>query len=805
MRAPYSWLREYCAPDTTIAELEHVLTSSGTKVEAIHHHGVSAPEHVVIGKVVSCEQHPDADRLRVCGVDVGASEPVTIVCGAPNVAEGQTVVVAQPGTVMPNGMEIKQAKLRGVVSNGMICSESELGLAPESEGILALDIDAAPGTPALTLLPIADEVIEFEITPNRPDCLGVYGIAREIHAATGAPLAAPPWATDPGTPGGAPGGVTITIDAPELCPRFTARVFENVTIGPSPQWLRARLTAAGLRPISNVVDITNYVMLLVGHPLHAFDLDQVAGNQLTVRSAQAGEKVETLDGETRTLDAQMVVIEDADGPTSIAGVMGGARSEVSESTTRVLLEVASWIGPNIHRTAQKLALRSEASSRFAKGLAPEQALEAQAVATQLMLELTGARLVEGTIDVGPFGERQPEAPVLALPAERVSEVLGMPIDVAEQRTRLTALGFGVADVDGGLSVTVPPFRRGDVTREADLIEEVGRFALDALPATLPKRRGAAGRLPRELQLRRRALDALVDRGAYEIVGWSFTSPAVADRLRLDAGSPGRSFVTLENPMSDEHSVLRTSVLGSLLDAAAHNAARGAHDLTLTEQGSVYLATGEPLPQEHHVLGCLQTGRVRPVAWGAGSSPQTADIFTVKALMEAVLGALRVDFTVEQADAPFLHPGRSAKAMAGDVVLGWFGELHPLVAESWELPGAVAAFELDMGAVIERAVVVPRFTDVTTYPSVREDLAIVVDDARTASDVLQAVRDAGGTLLRDVALFDIYRGPQVGEGRYSIALALTFQAEDRTLTHEDVAPVHAEIVAALAAIGGELRA
>jgi phenylalanyl-tRNA synthetase beta chain len=538
--------------------------------------------------------------------------------------------------------------------------------------------------------------------------------------------------------------------------------------------------------------------------LHAFDLDKVAGGTLTVRQAGAGEQVETLDGQTHRLDPDMVLIGDADGPTSIAGVMGGARSEVSGETTRVLLEVASWNGPNIHRTAQKLALRSEASSRFAKGLAPEQAMEAQAVATQLMLELTGARLVEGTIDVGDFTKSEVEATVLRLPAARVAEVLGMPIEVSEQSDRLSSLGFGVEGEGDALAVTVPAFRRGDVTREADLIEEVGRFSLDSLPATLPKRRGAAGRLPRALQLRRRALDALVDRGAHEIVGWSFANPQVADRLRLEEGSTGRKFVTLENPMSDEHSVLRTSLIGSLLDAASHNVARGSQDLTLAEQGAVYLQTGGGLPAEHHALGCLQTGRTRPVSWGAGQAPAPADVFTIKALVEAVLGVLRVPFTVEQAEAPFLHPGRSAKVLAGETVLGWLGELHPLVAESWELQGSVAAFELDMDAVVAHAVEVPRFRDLTSFPAVRQDLAIVLDDERTAAEVLAVIDEAGGELLRSAELFDVYRGPQVGEGQYSVAIALTFQAEDRTLTQEDVAPAHARIVEALASIGGELR-
>ncbi len=627
-----------------------------------------------------------------------------------------------------------------------------------------------------------------------------------MHAATGAPLAPAPWAQDLGGPGYVPGAV-VRVEAPELCPRFTARVFENVTIGPSPVWLKARLTAAGMRPINNVVDITNYVMLLTGHPLHAFDLDKVAGGELTVRRAADGEQVQTLDGQTRTLDAEMLVIDDAEGPTSIAGVMGGARSEVSDATTRVLLEVASWIGPNIHRTSSKLGLRSEASGRFEKGLAPEQAMEAQIVATRLMVELCGANVVGGTIDAGPFAAHPPEPVVLRLRAAKVASILGMPIPRTRQEELLTALGFGVEEADTGLDVTVPPFRRNDVSREADLIEEVGRFDLDQLPATLPKRRGAAGHLSLEARLRRRAIDALVGRGAHEVVGWSFTEPGVADRLRLpeDDLRGRRRFVALENPMSEDHAVLRTTLLGSLLDAARLNVARGSADLSLVEQGAVYLARdGEPLPYEHRSLGLLLHGRLHPPSWGV-AKPRVADFFAAKGLLEALLDTLRVeDWCVEAAGEPFTHPGRSAQVIVGGENVGWVGELHPLVAQAWDLGEHVAGFELDLDKVVAHAVAVPRFAAISSFPPVRQDLAVVVPEELPAASVLGAVREAGGKLLTGARIFDVYRGEQIGEGRTSLALALTFQAPDRTLTDDDVAPVRDKIVTALAQRGGELR-
>jgi phenylalanyl-tRNA synthetase beta chain len=452
MRAPLEWLREYVDPALTTAEIANRLTMTGTKVEAVHHYGVGAVENFVVGRVLAAEQHPNADRLSLCRVEIGNGVDAQIVCGAPNVRAGQTVAVARPGAVMPDGTTLAAAKLRGVESQGMILAEDELAIGTEHAGILVLEDDGLePGTPLQQVLPLATDVLELEITPNRPDCLGIYGVAREVHAATGAGLAKPPWASDPGTPGPIT-GAEVVVECPELCPRFTARAFEDVTIGPSPPWLKARLMAAGQRPISNVVDITNYVMLLTGQPLHAFDLDRIAGGKLTVRRAQHGEQVQTLDGQTRSLDHDMVLIADEEGPTSIAGVMGGARSEVEPDTTRVLMEVANWNGPNIHRTANKLGLRSEASARFEKQLQPEQAMEAQAVATRMMLELTGARLAPGTIDVGGPG---PEPVTIRLRDARVEGLLGAPIKRERSAEILRALEFDVADAADGLDAWPP--------------------------------------------------------------------------------------------------------------------------------------------------------------------------------------------------------------------------------------------------------------------------------------------------------------------------------------------------------------
>jgi phenylalanyl-tRNA synthetase beta chain len=804
MRVPVLWLSDYCDPGLPVSELEHVLTMTGTKVEAVERHGVDALEHFVVGRVLSADRHPDADRLTVCMVDVGEGDPRQIVCGAPNVATGQVVAVAGAGAIMPDGTRLEPAKLRGVESNGMILAEDELGIGPDHDGILVLDEALAIGTPLADVLPIATDVLELEITPNRPDCLAIYGVAREVHAATGAPLSPPPWSDDPGLPGDVP-GVRIEVEDPELCPRFTARLFEDVKIGPSPEWLKARLTAAGMRPINNVVDITNFVMLAVGQPMHAFDLDLVAGGHLVVRRAEEGEVVTTLDDVDRVMDEDMLVIADDHGATSIGGIMGGERSEVSHATTRVLMEAATWNGPNIQRTSHRLGLRSEASGRFEKQLQPEQAMDGQGLAAILMLELTGARLVEGTVDVGGPG---PDPVQVRLRDERMERLLGTPIPRDEAARILRALEFGVAEAENGLDVTVPAFRRDDVTREADLVEEVARlWGLEKLPATLPSRRGATGVLAPEQRLRRRAEDALTGSGLSEIVGWSFAAPDLVGRLRIPPDDPRHAVVAVRNPMSEDHSVLRTTLLGSLLDVSHRNHARGMTDTRLFEVGAVYFdrprpdepRAEKPLPDERPHLGALLTGAMRHASWGE-EEPPTADFFTVKAVMAALLDTLRVPWRVEAAAEPFLHPGRSARVLIGDRPAGWLGEIHPAVARDWDLEAA-AGFELDLGVIEKAAPLVTHYADVTSFPAVLQDRAWWFDRGVAAGDVLATVRDAGGPLLHAAEIFDVYPA----EGRVSLAVRLEFRAADRTLTDEEVAQRRAKIDAAVAErLGGEPR-
>jgi phenylalanyl-tRNA synthetase beta chain len=817
MRVPFSWLREYCDPGTDAGPLAERLAMTGTEVERVGLLGPPAADGFVIGKVLEREKHPDADRLSVCTVDTGDDDPRTIVCGAPNVAVGQTVPVALPGATMPGGAKLGKAKLRGVESHGMILSAAELEVAEESAGILVLEDGPTPGTSLAEVLPVAEPVLELEVTPNRPDCLGVYGVAREVHAISGAPLAAEPWGEDAPTAGVGEAGdyASVTVDVPELCPRFTARVFTDVTIGPSPAWLQARLSAAGQRPINNVVDITNYVMLLTAQPLHAFDLDEVPDGALTVRVAAEGEKMTTLDGVERTFDAETVLVCDSRGPSGIAGIMGGQVSEVSDATTRVLLEVANWNGTNILRTSRLLGLRSEASSRFEKQLHPELCMRAQRIASRLMVELCGAKLVPGTIDMVA---EIPATRQICLRGERIEGLLGMQIEQTDQIAYLERLGFTV-EVDGeDLVVGVPPDRHYDVTREADLIEEVARVhGIDQhLPSTLPGSAGQAGGLRRDQRLRRRAEDALRDLGFDEIVGWSFTDPSEAERLRIPAGDPRAEGVRISNPLSEDQSTMRTNLLGSLLSAAQRNLSREAEQVALFESGRIYLpgeaadgplagafAGKQPAPfVEPQRLGCLVAGPLTPRSWRGGG--EAADFFALKGVLEGLAARLGVALAFEPAGEPFLHPGRGAKVLVDGTDAGWIGELHPLVCREWDLESA-AGFEVDLAPLVDAASAGEEtFEDVTAFPAVLQDLAVVVPDDVPAAQVRGAVLAGGGELLRAAEVFDLYAGEQLGEGRKSLALRLEFHAEDRTLTDEEVAARRESIASELSEIGGSLR-
>ncbi len=783
MKVPVSWLRDFVQFDLPVPELAERMSMTGTKVEAVHRRGVpEGLEFYRVGKVLTRDRHPDADRLSLCTVDVGESDPRQIVCGATNFTAGDTVAVALPGAVLPDGTVLRKAKLRGQVSDGMMLSERELELSNEHDGIMRLPADWAVGDPLVEHLAITDDVIEFEITSNRPDCQNVYGIAREVSAVLDTDLA--PWpGTDPVPTGTDSIGdfVTARVDAPDLCPRWAARLFTDVKVGPSPEWLKARITAAGMRPISNVVDITNYVMLCVGEPTHAFDLDRVTGREIIVRRATDGEPVTTLDGQHRTLDTDVLVIADAEKPSAIGGLMGSEWSEVTDQTTTVLLECANFDGYSIQSSSVRLGLRTEGSSRWEKGLDPHLPPRALALASQLMVELAGATLVPGTIDI--HGEL-PQPPVLPLRTERLEQVIGVSYTDAQIARVLTRLGYMA--VDGGWQV--PTWRAADTTREIDLVEEVARVVgLESVPSELPPHADAVGRWGSDEQFRRRLVEVLGGAGLSESVTVAFWDDGMPERLRLPEDHPARRAVRVVNPMSADQTHLRTLVFPGLLSSLARNLSVGAEAVELFELARVALPADASIPDQPQRIAGVMTGP------GTGFAE-------LKGVVETLYAALHLDLDVARSTQPFLHPGRSAETAAG-----FLGELHPLVGEAFGIELPVMVFELDVRTLAEARPALVMHRDVTSFPALRQDIAVVVSDEVAAGAVVAAARAAGGPLLSRVEVFDVYRGDQVGAGKVSLALHLVFQAPDRTLTDAEADQARADIVASLKeTFGAELR-
>jgi phenylalanyl-tRNA synthetase beta chain len=764
MKVPISWLREFVAIDMPLAELAERIAVASAEVERISRRGVPDEDgnlgRYVAGLVVEAGKHPNADRLQLCRVDVGEPEPRQIVCGAWNFGAGASVCVALPGAVLPDGRTLERTKLRGELSDGMILAEDELELGPDHEGIIVLPGPVEPGTPLGDVLPIRDEVLELELTGNRSDLLSIYGVAREIAALFDLELAPPPGVEPPCSGEDA---VEIEIDDLEGCPRYIGRRFREVSVGPSPLWLRARLVASGMRAISNVVDITNYVMLALGSPLHAFDHERLAGGRIGVRRAHEGEELVTLDGSVRGLEPDDLLITDALRPVGIAGIMGGLESEVGETTTDILLEAANFEPIGILHTSERLALRSEASNRWEKGVDPCAAGPAAVYASQLLVEVAGARFT-GETDAH---DELPERPVTRLRPKRTESLVGLTIPWAEQRHALERLGFEVAD---DWTVTVPTWRARDVTREIDLVEEVARVhGLDRVPFTLPERRAMFGRLTQEQRLRRLVEDVLAGCGFSEAYTWSLVSrDARADALRLPV------------PLSAEHAILRTSLVDGLVAAAARNVDAGNERIGLFELARVYLPTGTELPEERWRVGGIAEG----------------GYFRAKGAVEVLHAALGIEPFVERSRQPFLHPGKAARVDAG-----WLGELHPAL-----LDGSWGIFELDLATLFSEVPERVLYEDVVTFPPVRQDLAFVVDEPVLAGELLQAARDAAGEELREARVFDVYRGDQVAPGKKSVAIHVVFQSAERTLSDDDARELRDRVVATLASrFGAELRA
>jgi phenylalanyl-tRNA synthetase beta chain len=760
MKIPYTWLQEYVpALTATAEEVAARLAVATAEVERVSWRGVDDSggnfANFKVGRVLESGRHPNADRLQLCTVDLGEAEPRQIVCGAWNFGAGATVPVGLPGAVIPGGMKLERVKLRGTVSDGMIMSERELELSQDHTGIMLLPAGIEPGTPLADVFALGEPVLELEVTGNRPDLLAVYGLAREVAALFALELAPPP-GTDPEIVAEEP--VQIEIDDFAGCPRYVGRLFREVEIGPSPPWMKARLTGAGMRPISNVVDVTNYVMLALGNPLHAFDLEKLGGQRIVVRRARAGEKMRTLDGVDRDLDPRDLVIADADKPVAIAGIMGGEESEIADDSTSILLESANFEPVSILESSERLKLRTEGSNRWEKGVDPYLAGQAAKLATELMVELCGARWT-GRADLQ--GDL-PERPVVRFRPERADGLNGVRIAPEEQRTLLERFGFAVVPGDGAWTVTVPTFRARDVTREIDLVEEIARVHLDEVPFTLPQRREMFGRLTREQRLRREIEDALVGMGFVEAYTYS-----------LSDHDPDPSAIRLRDPLSSEHALLRTTLIGGLIRSLERNLDAGNEDIALFEIARVYLPTGEKLPEERV--------RVAGVTWGGFSRAKGA----VEALYR-ILSAPEPEFEPE-GELPFFHPVKAARVAEA----GWVGELHPQVAG-----GGWGAFELDLLALAEVARDVVVYEDVVSYPAVKQDLSFVVSERVVAGDLIKAARDAAGPELRSIEVKDVYRGPQAGEGKKSITFSVAFQSSERTLSDAEAASLREAIVAAL---------
>ncbi|MFL6029677.1 MAG: phenylalanine--tRNA ligase subunit beta [Gaiellaceae bacterium] len=760
MNVPLSWLREYVPVTLPAREIADRLVISSCEVDGISVRGVADANGNLglfrVGRVLEAAKHPNADRLQLCVVDLG-DEQRQIVCGAWNFGAGATVAVALPGAVLPNGLQLERRKVRGELSDGMILAEDEVDLGSDHAGIMVLEDSYEPGTPLADVLPLTDEVLELETSHNRPDLLAVYGIAREVATLFDVELAPPP-GTDP--PRAGDERLDVTIEDYAACPRYVGRLFRGAALEPSPLWLKARLLGAGMRPISNIVDVTNYVMLALGNPLHAFDFAKLAGGRIVVRRAHAGEKLRTLDGVERELEPADLMIADAERSVALAGIMGGEETEIGETTTDILLEAANFEPYTIFRTSERLRLRTEGSNRWEKGVDPYVAEQAAKLATELIVGLTGAQWT-GDADVH---ESLPPRPVVRFRPERADAVGGVETPPGEQHERLRSLGFGV----DGENVTVPTWRARDVTREIDVVEEVLRFRLDDVPARLPQRREMFGRLSKAQRVRRKIQDTLAGFGYSEAYTWS-----------LLPEDPNANAVRLEEPLSSEQAVLRTSVLHGLLASARRNLDAGGENVALFELAHVYLPSGEQLPEERWRVGGIVEG----------------GFLLAKGTVEGLYAALHLDASFEPADD---LPGGAAGARTPE---GWV-----LALREPDLPGEWGAFELDVDTLADRAPDLVLYEDVITYPPIRQDLAFVVDENVAAGELVAASHDAAGPELRDMRAFDVYRGDQIAPGKKSIAFSVAFQSPSRTLTDEDAATLRNRIVERLAAtFAAQLRA
>lgn len=792
MRVSLNWLKDYIdLPTTDVAELSHAFDMLGHAVEEVERFEVEWTD-VVIGKVLRIEPHPDADNVRVTWVDIGDGEEHQIICGAWNFDEGAVVPVSVPGAVLPGGFEIGSRSIRGVESHGMICSERELGLGDLHEGIMVLDDDAPIGEPFEAILDLPDVVFDLEITSNRPDVMGMVGVARELAAWFDISLRHPQieLPTVPGTP-----ALKVTITAPDGCNRFVAREIRDVKIGPSPLWMTERLRKAGIRAISNIVDVSNYVMLEVGHPMHAFDADAIVGERLEVRWANDGEELETLDGSIRKLGPSDLVIVDDDGPTSLAAVMGGARSEVKDSTNRVIMEAASWNPPTVMYTSRRHDLRSEASARFERGVDPNLALDADTRACQLLLEVGGGSVLDDVIDV----VANPAIPVqITLALRDVTRILGDRFTLEECASLLRRFALEVERIEGSLRVTVPT-NRPDLTLPADLVEEIARLAnFDTFDETVPT--GPAGGLLVEQRRSRMVHETMRGAGLSQAINLPFVSEE--ELAAFSEGGAVSGVVTVRNPLREDQSKLRQSMLPALLRRLRENRNRGSEGVALFETGRVFFARpwvddervpDQPLRLAAAIVGPY--GRLR-----VGTKPAGADADVALALIDLLASSLGVTIGRQQAAAPGYHPTRTARLLVDGVPIGFAGEVHPDISDMFELGERVAVLELDLALLLAEQPNV-QMAQVSTFPHVDFDLSFEVAMDAAAGDVVAAT-SACSPLVERARIFDDYR--DVEGGLRAVAVRYRLRAPDRTLETDEIAVIRREMIETAATAGATLR-
>jgi phenylalanyl-tRNA synthetase beta chain len=784
MKISLQWLKTFLSLDFTSTELSDRLTLIGFEVEEVIG-GRSVPDGIVVGEVKRAKKHPDADKLTVCDVAVG-SETLQIVCGAPNVAEGQLVPVAAVGTRLSGDFEIKPVKLRGVASNGMICSEREIGLSDAHDGIMVLDPNqyqsGQPFRPSLE----SDVVYDLSITPNRPDCLSHIGIARELGVVTGQTIALPDAAlTEKDEP--AEKFCAIEIRDPKACPRYSGRVIRNVTIASSPKWLKERLETVGIRSINNVVDITNLVLMETGHPLHAFDYNQLAGHQIIVRKARKGEKFTTLDGRSHTLTKDDLLIADAEKGVALAGVMGGENSEVSNRTRNILLESAYFNPMTIRKTAKRLGLSTEASQRFERGCDPNGTLYALNRAAKLLAELAGGTIAKGVVDVYP----EPVSPwKITLHPSRIRLVLGVSVPADDVVRILTGLGLQTKGKNP-MIVTVPTFRP-DLKEEVDLIEEVVRhYGYDKIEPQLVSQCALDPYVEHELEFIESVRDFLSGAGFSETLTTSMVPEAAVKILREK-----REPLAVQNPLSPDTAFMRTSLIAGLLETVKWNRNRSQSNLRLFEIGRIFVKRNQPLPDEKHVVSGVLTGQSRPRPfWKKDEIP--TDFYHLKGIVESIASRFRLgQFDLISKPLLLFNPSGSIEILLNQRHIGWMGELNDSALKSWDIQDPVFAFEIEIAPLFEEYRPIQKYRAISRYPSVKRDLAIVVDERTYAGDIQKLIEKKGKNILRQIDIFDLYQGKQVGDGKKSVAVSLTFTSDQNTLSDSVIDPVIDSIVQSL---------